>query len=75
VEVVAETAEEIYGMPPVVLPTQADTGSRYVVCGPFRIPAIVYGANKHIRIADCLHDIGHIALHPPRRRGGGGAVL
>ncbi|MDR7419755.1 MAG: M20/M25/M40 family metallo-hydrolase [Armatimonadota bacterium] len=72
VEVVAETAEEVYGTPPLILPTQAGTGPMHVVCGLFNIPAVGtgvgyaggnnHGPNENIRIADYIQGIKHIAL-------------
>jgi acetylornithine deacetylase/succinyl-diaminopimelate desuccinylase-like protein len=72
VEVVAETAEEVYGVPPIILPTQAGTGPMHVVCGPFDMPAVgtgighargnSHGPNENIRLADYIQGIKHIAL-------------
>jgi acetylornithine deacetylase/succinyl-diaminopimelate desuccinylase-like protein len=72
VEVVAETAEEIYGAPPIVLPTQAGTGPMHVVCAPFNMPAVgvgvghprgnSHGPNENIRLADYIQGIKHVAL-------------
>jgi acetylornithine deacetylase/succinyl-diaminopimelate desuccinylase-like protein len=72
VDIVAETAEEIYGEPPVILPTQAGTGPMDVVCGPFNMPAVgtgigyaqgnSHGPNENIRLADYVQGIKHVAL-------------
>ncbi len=72
VDVVAETAEEIYGTPPVVLPTMAGTGPMHAVCGPFNMPAVgtgigyakgnSHGPNENIRLEDFFQGIKHIAL-------------
>jgi acetylornithine deacetylase/succinyl-diaminopimelate desuccinylase-like protein len=72
VEVVAEAAEEVYGTPPVILPTMAATGPMYAVCGQFGTPAVgtgvghakgnSHGPNENIRLADFIQGIKHIAL-------------
>ncbi|MDR7421605.1 MAG: M20/M25/M40 family metallo-hydrolase [Armatimonadota bacterium] len=72
VEVVAETAEEVYGTPPLILPTMAGTGPMAVVCGPSRMPAVgtgvghargnAHGPDENVRLADYIQGIKHIAL-------------
>ncbi len=72
VDIVAETAEEIYGRAPIILPTMAGSGPMHVVCGQFGTPAVgtgighaqanVHGPNEHIRLADYIQGIKHIAL-------------
>jgi acetylornithine deacetylase/succinyl-diaminopimelate desuccinylase-like protein len=72
VEIIAEAAEDVYGAPPIILPTQAGTGPMQVVCGPFDMPAVgtgvghargnSHGPNENIRIADYIQGIKHIAL-------------
>jgi acetylornithine deacetylase/succinyl-diaminopimelate desuccinylase-like protein len=72
VEVVAETAEEVYGVPPVVLPTQAGTGPMHAVCAPYHMPAVgmgvghsggnAHGPNENIRLDDYIQGIKHVAL-------------
>ncbi len=72
VDVVAETAEEIYGHAPIILPTQAGTGPMDAVCAPFNMPAVGtgvghsrgnnHGPNENIRLADYIQGIKHIAL-------------
>lgn len=72
VEVVAETAEEVYGTPPIILPTMAATGPMHVVCGQFGTPAVgtgigharanTHGPNEHIRLADFIQGIKHVAF-------------
>jgi len=72
VDVVAETAEEVYGVPPVVLPSMAGTGPMHAVCAPFDMPAVgtgigyakgnSHGPNENIRITDFIQGIKHIAL-------------
>ena len=72
VDVVAETAEEVYGTPPIILPTMAATGPMQVVCGQFNTPAVgtgighananVHGPNENIRLADYVQGIKHMAL-------------
>ncbi len=82
VDIVAETAEEIYGVPPLILPTMAATGPMHVVCGQFGTPAVgtgighakanVHGPNEHIRLTDYIQGIKHIALILERFAGGTG---
>ena len=72
VDIVAETAEEIYGVPPVILPTMAATGPMHVVCGQFGTPAVgtgighaqanTHGPNENIRLGDYIQGIKHIAM-------------
>ncbi len=72
VEVVAETAEEVYGQVPIILPTQAGTGPMHTVCGRFGMPAVGtgvghargsnHGPDENIRLADYVQGIKHIAL-------------
>jgi len=72
VDVVAQTAEEVYGTPPIILPTQAGTGPMHVVCAPSNLPAVgtgigharanVHGPNENIRLDDYIQGIKHIAL-------------
>ncbi|MDR7455372.1 MAG: M20/M25/M40 family metallo-hydrolase, partial [Armatimonadota bacterium] len=72
VEVVAETAEEVYDTPPLILPTMAGTGPMAVVCGPSRMPAVgtgvghargnAHGPDENVRLADYIQGIKHIAL-------------
>ena len=72
VEVVAEAAEEVYGTPPIILPTQAGTGPMAAVCEPFNMPAVgtgvghprgnSHGPNENIRLTDYIEGIKHIAL-------------
>jgi acetylornithine deacetylase/succinyl-diaminopimelate desuccinylase-like protein len=72
VEVVAETADEVYGAPPLILPTMAGTGPMAVVCGPSGMPAVgtgvgharggAHGPNENVRLADYVQGIKHVAL-------------
>jgi acetylornithine deacetylase/succinyl-diaminopimelate desuccinylase-like protein len=72
VDVVAETAEEIYGEAPIILPTMAATGPMHAVCGQFGTPAVgtgigysggnSHGPNENIRIDDFVQGVKHIAL-------------
>lgn len=72
VDVVAETAEEVYGTPPIILPTMAGTGPMHVVCGPRGMPAVgtgvghakanTHGPNENIRLGDYIQGIKHVAL-------------
>lgn len=71
-EVVAETAEEVYCVAPLVLPTMAATGPMYVVCGQFGTPAVgtgvghwganTHGPNENVRLGDYIQGIKHMAL-------------
>jgi acetylornithine deacetylase/succinyl-diaminopimelate desuccinylase-like protein len=72
VEVVAETAEEIYGIPPIILPSMAGTGPMHAVCGLHGMPAVgtgvgyargnSHGPNENIRLKDFMQGIHHVAL-------------
>jgi acetylornithine deacetylase/succinyl-diaminopimelate desuccinylase-like protein len=72
VDVVAETAEEVYGEPPIILPTMSATGPMHVVCGQFGTPAVgtgigysggnSHGPNENIRIDDFMQGIKHMAM-------------
>jgi acetylornithine deacetylase/succinyl-diaminopimelate desuccinylase-like protein len=72
VDVVAETAEEVYGEAPIILPTMAATGPMHIVCGQFGTPAVgtgighsggnSHGPNENIRINDFVQGIRHVAL-------------
>ncbi len=72
VDVVVETAEEIHGIPPIVLPTMAATGPMHVVCGQFGTPAVgtgighargnSHGPNENILLEDYRQGIRHMAL-------------
>ncbi len=85
VEVVAEAAEEVYGRPPIILPTMAATGPMYAVCGQFGTPAVgtgighakgnSHGPNEHIRVPDYIEGIKHIALILERFAGSGNRSL
>lgn len=72
VEVVATSAQEVYGREPLIFPLMAATGPMDVVCGRFGTPAVgtgvgypganVHAPNENIRIQDYLEGIKHIAL-------------
>jgi acetylornithine deacetylase/succinyl-diaminopimelate desuccinylase-like protein len=72
VEVVAEAAEDVYGSPPIILPTQAGTGPMHTVCAPFAMPAVGtgvghargnnHGPDENIRLEDYIQGIKHMAL-------------
>jgi acetylornithine deacetylase/succinyl-diaminopimelate desuccinylase-like protein len=72
VDVVAEAAEEIYGTPPIVLPTMAGTGPMHTVCASRRMPAVgagvghargnSHGPNENVRLTDFMQGIKHVAL-------------
>lgn len=69
---VAETAEEAYGVKPVVIPSGAASGPMYVMTDVLGIPCVstgcgyygssVHGPDEHIRITDFITNIKHIAL-------------
>ncbi|MEM4281271.1 MAG: M20/M25/M40 family metallo-hydrolase [Candidatus Caldarchaeum sp.] len=71
-KLVADTAEEAYGVKPVVIPSGAASGPMYVVTDLLGMPCVatgvgyygssVHGPDEHIRIADFLAGIKHIAL-------------
>lgn len=71
VKVVQSTAQEIYGVAPVVHPTSAASGPMYMLCQQLGIPAVSTGIgyahsnthapNENIRIDDFIEGIKHIA--------------
>ncbi|MEM2238004.1 MAG: M20/M25/M40 family metallo-hydrolase [Candidatus Caldarchaeum sp.] len=71
-KLVMDTAEEAYGVKPVVIPSGAASGPMYVVTDMLGIPCVatgvgyygssVHGPDEHIRIADFVAGIKHIAL-------------
>jgi len=70
--VTAEAAKRVYGRDPIVYPLMAATGPMDVVCARFGTPAVgagvgypgsnVHAPNEHIRIADYVEGIEHIAV-------------
>ncbi|MEM4189973.1 MAG: M20/M25/M40 family metallo-hydrolase [Candidatus Caldarchaeum sp.] len=72
VKLVTDTAEQAYGVKPVVIPSGAASGPMYVVTELLGIPCVAtgvgyygsspHGPNEHIRIADFVAGIKHIAL-------------
>ncbi|MEM1946396.1 MAG: M20/M25/M40 family metallo-hydrolase [Candidatus Caldarchaeum sp.] len=72
VKLVADMAELAYGVKPVVIPSGAASGPMYVVTELLSIPCVAtgvgyygsspHGPNEHIRIADFVAGIKHIAL-------------
>jgi acetylornithine deacetylase/succinyl-diaminopimelate desuccinylase-like protein len=70
-QVVVETARELYGSEPLVLPNMAGTGPQYVVCAQFGVPAVGMGVgnadsnnhapNENISIADYIEGMKHMA--------------
>jgi acetylornithine deacetylase/succinyl-diaminopimelate desuccinylase-like protein len=72
VDVVVDTARQIYGVEPVVYPLTAGTGPMYDLCQKFGIPAVSTGVgnaesnnhapNENIFVADYIQGIKHIAL-------------
>jgi acetylornithine deacetylase/succinyl-diaminopimelate desuccinylase-like protein len=71
VEIVQRTAEEIYGVEPVVHPTSAASGPMYTLCEKLGIPAVSTGIgyahsnthapNENIRLDDFMQGVKHIA--------------
>jgi acetylornithine deacetylase/succinyl-diaminopimelate desuccinylase-like protein len=67
---VIESAQELYGMDPLVLPNMAGTGPQYLLCAQFGVPAVGMGvgnadSNNHapdenIVIADYIEGIKHM---------------
>jgi acetylornithine deacetylase/succinyl-diaminopimelate desuccinylase-like protein len=72
VQVVVETAKEIYGQEPVIDPISPGSGPAYLLCDKFNIPMAgagchysgsdVHAPNENVRIADYIQSIKHIAL-------------
>jgi acetylornithine deacetylase/succinyl-diaminopimelate desuccinylase-like protein len=72
VELVAETAQAIYGKEPLLMPTMAGTGPQHVLCGQFGVPAVSVGVgnpqsgahapNENIVVADYIQGIKHMIL-------------
>lgn len=70
--VVTETARELWGVEPVVLPTSAGSGPWYELCTRFGIDACTAGVgharsdahapNENIFLADFVRGIKHICL-------------
>ncbi len=70
VEVVVDTARQVYGVEPVVYPLTAGTGPMYDLCQKFGIPAVSTGVgnaesnnhapNENVVIADFIQGIKHI---------------
>ena len=68
---VVDTARELYGLEPLVLPNKAGTGPQYLLCAQFGVPAIGMGVgnadsnnhapNENILIADYIEGIKHAA--------------
>src|SRR6266511_5050697 len=71
VAAVVDTARELYGLEPLVLPNMAGTGPQYLLCAQFGVPAIGMGVgnadsnnhapNVNILIADYIEGIKHAA--------------
>ncbi len=70
VEMVVDTARQVYGVEPVVYPLTAGTGPMYDLCQKFGIPAVSTGVgnaesnnhapNENVVIADFIQGIKHI---------------
>ena len=71
VDVVVNTARQVYGVEPVVYPLTAGTGPMYDLCQKFGIPAVSTGVgnadsknhapNENVVIEDYIQGIKHIA--------------
>jgi acetylornithine deacetylase/succinyl-diaminopimelate desuccinylase-like protein len=71
VDAVVDTARELYGKEPLVLPNMAGTGPQYLLCAQFGVPAIGMGVgnadsnnhapNENILIDDYVEGIKHMA--------------
>ena len=71
VSAVVDTAREVYGKEPLVLPNMAGTGPQYLLCAQFGVPAIGMGVgnansnnhapNENIALADYVEGIKHAA--------------
>jgi acetylornithine deacetylase/succinyl-diaminopimelate desuccinylase-like protein len=71
VAAVVDTARELYGLEPLVLPNMAGTGPQYLLCAQFGVPAIGMGVgnansnnhapNENILISDYIQGIKHAA--------------
>ncbi len=71
VSVVVDTARELYGLEPLVLPNMAGTGPQYLLCAQFGVPAIGMGVgnadsnnhapNENILLDDYIQGIKHAA--------------
>jgi acetylornithine deacetylase/succinyl-diaminopimelate desuccinylase-like protein len=67
---VVETARELYGKEPLVLPNMAGTGPQYLLCAQFGVPAVGMGVgnadsnnhapNENIVIDDYIEGIKHM---------------
>jgi acetylornithine deacetylase/succinyl-diaminopimelate desuccinylase-like protein len=68
---VVETARELYGLEPLVLPNMAGTGPQYLLCAQFGVPAVGTGVgnadsnnhapNENIVVDDYIQGIKHMA--------------
>ncbi|HET6316322.1 MAG TPA: M20/M25/M40 family metallo-hydrolase [Chloroflexota bacterium] len=68
---VVDTAREVYGLEPLVLPNMAGTGPQYLLCAQFGVPAIGMGVgnadsnnhapNENILVSDYVEGIKHAA--------------
>ena len=71
VPAVVDTARELYGLEPLVLPNMAGTGPQYLLCAQFGVPAVGMGVgnaesnnhapNENIIIDDYVQGIKHMA--------------
>jgi acetylornithine deacetylase/succinyl-diaminopimelate desuccinylase-like protein len=69
VSVVVDTARELYGREPLVLPNMAGTGPQYLLCAQFGVPAVGMGVgnaesnnhapNENILLSDYIEGIKH----------------
>jgi acetylornithine deacetylase/succinyl-diaminopimelate desuccinylase-like protein len=71
VSAVVDTARELYGSEPLVLPNMAGTGPQYLLCAQFGVPAVGMGVgnansnnhapNENIALSDYIAGIKHAA--------------
>jgi acetylornithine deacetylase/succinyl-diaminopimelate desuccinylase-like protein len=71
VAAVVDSARELYGAEPLVLPNMAGTGPQYLLCAQFGVPTVGMGVgnaesnnhapNENIAIADYVEGIKHMA--------------
>lgn len=69
-QAVTDTARELYGLEPLVLPNSAGTGPQYLLCAQFGVPAVGMGVgnadsnnhapNENILITDYIEGIKHM---------------
>jgi acetylornithine deacetylase/succinyl-diaminopimelate desuccinylase-like protein len=70
---VVDTARELYGLEPLLLPNMAGTGPQFLLCAKFGVPAVGMGVgnadsnnhapNENIVIDDYVQGIHHCATY------------